>query len=209
VFNSRCLVTDSNSVDFSASVFHGSDPRWQASISLEHTYSDCRFSTCSKSRLISDRRSVGQSVFVSGTHLGPAANFFLHSLIIFRQLRVCRCGAPSLTRGMVCVFQLLLGIASVAFPGSESRGTHEHIFLSHPLRLSEPGGSSSCIYFPQEQGSPVISPGTGYYPGDKASGRTQHETQHPLRGPAENALSRVVYPADCSNDSLLPSQLLS
>jgi hypothetical protein len=30
--------------------------------------------------------------------------------------------------------------------------------LSLFLRLPQPGGPGSCIYFPQEQGSPVISP---------------------------------------------------
>jgi hypothetical protein len=34
----------------------------------------------SKSKLYYDRRSVGQSVLVSGTHLGHAANFFPYSL---------------------------------------------------------------------------------------------------------------------------------
>jgi hypothetical protein len=38
--------------------------------------------------LTSFRRSVGQSVLVSGTHLGPATDFFLLSLIIYRQLRI-------------------------------------------------------------------------------------------------------------------------
>jgi hypothetical protein len=59
----------------------------------------------SKSKLYYDRRSVGQSVFVSGTHLGPRPIFPLLSLITFRQLRVCRCGAPSLTIGRVCNLQ--------------------------------------------------------------------------------------------------------
>jgi hypothetical protein len=50
----------------------------------------------SKSKLYYDRRSVGQSVLVSGTHLGSVTNFsFFLSLIIFlfliifRQLRIC------------------------------------------------------------------------------------------------------------------------
>jgi hypothetical protein len=42
----------------------------------------------SQVKLYYDRRSVGQSVLVSGTHLGLATEFFLLSLIIFRQLRV-------------------------------------------------------------------------------------------------------------------------
>jgi hypothetical protein len=45
--------------------------------------------------------------------------FSFLSLIIFRQLRFCWCGAPSLTRGRVCSFQLLLGFASGVFLRSE------------------------------------------------------------------------------------------
>jgi hypothetical protein len=87
--------------------------------------------------------------------------FPLSSLIIFRQLRVCWCGAASLTRSRVCSFQILLDIANAAFLRSESHGTHEHILLSLFLRLPHPGGQGSCIYFPQEQGSPVIHPRIG------------------------------------------------
>jgi hypothetical protein len=85
---------------------------------------------------------------------------FLPSLIIFRQLRDCWCGVPSLMGSLVCSFQFLLGIVSTAFLRSESHTTHEHI-LSLFLRLPQPGGLSSCIYIPQAQGSPDIPPGTG------------------------------------------------
>jgi predicted PurR-regulated permease PerM len=43
----------------------------------------------------------------------------------------------------------------------ESRRTHNHTLLSH-LRLSQPGGPGPRIYIPQEQGGPVIPPGTGF-----------------------------------------------
>jgi hypothetical protein len=49
----------------------------------------------------------------------------------FRQLRVCWCGAPSLTRGQVCSFQLLLSFASRVSLGSESRGIRNHVLFSH------------------------------------------------------------------------------
>jgi hypothetical protein len=42
---------------------------------------------------------------------------------------------------------------------SESHRTRNHI-LSH-LRLRQPGGPGSRIYITQEQGGPVIPPGTG------------------------------------------------
>jgi hypothetical protein len=48
-----------------------------------------------KLKLIYDLQSVGQSVLVSGTHLGPDKFFFLLE-IFFRLLRVCYFVAPSL-----------------------------------------------------------------------------------------------------------------
>jgi hypothetical protein len=46
------------------------------------------------------------------------------------QLRICWCGAPSLTRGRVCHLQLLLDLASTVILGSESHRTRDHILLS-------------------------------------------------------------------------------
>jgi hypothetical protein len=69
----------------------------------------------------------------------------------------------ALTRSWVCTLQLLLGIASAAFLRSESHETHKHILLSLFLRLPQPGGPGSCIYFPQEQGSTLIPPGIGLW----------------------------------------------
>jgi hypothetical protein len=61
---------------------------------------------------------------------GTLDQFFSSSFIILRQLRVHGCGTPSLMRGWVCSLQLLLGLPSAAFLGSESSGTHERILLS-------------------------------------------------------------------------------
>jgi hypothetical protein len=44
-----------------------------------------------------DRNSVGQSVLVSGIHLGIVTKFFFLLQIFFRQLRVSYFVAPSLT----------------------------------------------------------------------------------------------------------------
>jgi hypothetical protein len=59
--------------------------------------------------------------------------------IVVRQLRVCWCGALSLTRGRVCRLQLLLALASVVILKSGSRATRDHILLSQirdfPFRL--------------------------------------------------------------------------
>jgi hypothetical protein len=43
--------------------------------------------------------------------------------VTVRHLRVCSCGALSLTRGRLCRLQLLLALTSAAILGSESRGT--------------------------------------------------------------------------------------
>jgi hypothetical protein len=46
--------------------------------------------------------------------------------------------------------------------GSESCGTEDHILLSQFLRLPQPGGPGPRTYTPQEQGGPVITPGTEF-----------------------------------------------
>jgi hypothetical protein len=46
------------------------------------------------------------------------------------QLRSCFCGAPSLTRGRVCLLYMLLALASAAFVGSESFVTRDCILPS-------------------------------------------------------------------------------
>jgi hypothetical protein len=56
-----------------------------------------------KLKLIYERQSVGQSVLVSGAHLGPVTNFSLSSKFPSdRQLHFCYFVAPSLTKGRVC-----------------------------------------------------------------------------------------------------------
>lgn len=47
-----------------------------------------------------------------------------------KQLRVCWCGAASLTRGRVCSLQWLSGLASAVIHGSKLRGTQDHILLT-------------------------------------------------------------------------------
>jgi hypothetical protein len=50
--------------------------------------------------------------------------------ITVRRLRVCWCGALSLTRGRVCRLQLLLALASADIFESDSHGTRDHNLLS-------------------------------------------------------------------------------
>jgi hypothetical protein len=95
----------------------------------------------SKSKLYYDLQSVGESILLSGTHLGPATNFSILSLVIFRQLRVCWCGAPSLTRGRVCNLQCddassvssyiaTDGLSVSSFWCRAPNGDHEQILMS-------------------------------------------------------------------------------
>jgi hypothetical protein len=84
-----------------------------------------------------DRRSVGQSILVSGHHPGYVTNFsFTSPEYIFRHLRFS-CGAPSLMTGWVCnlLVRVLLDLASaVTLGSSKCHRTWDHILLS-PLRL--------------------------------------------------------------------------
>jgi hypothetical protein len=84
--------------------------------------------------------------------------------ITVRQLRVYWCGAfsLSLTRERVCRLQLLLILASSVIRGSQSRVTRDHILLSQIRDSPKPGGPSPRIYMSQEQGGPVIPPGTEF-----------------------------------------------
>jgi hypothetical protein len=87
----------------------------------------------------------------------PTSGAYDQIFITVRHLRFCWYGAPSLTRGRVCRLQLLLSHSQVRAP----RGSWPHFTVSD-LRLPQPGGSGPCICMPQEQGGPIITPGTGF-----------------------------------------------
>jgi hypothetical protein len=85
---------------------------------------------------------------VSSLHLWPITRFFCY----------CRTFAVlKLKRGRVCTLLIQFTVSL----RSKYRRTHDHTLLSH-LRLSQPGGPGPCIYISQEQGGPVIVPGTGF-----------------------------------------------
>jgi hypothetical protein len=119
-------------------------------------YTEYVYLSKSKSKLCYDRRPVGQSLLVSSTQLGLMTIF-----LFVRQLRVCWCGALSLTREQVCRSQLLPVLASAVILGSESHGTRDHILLSLIRDFSQPGGPGPSIYIPQEQGGPVTPQALG------------------------------------------------
>jgi hypothetical protein len=121
-------------------------------------------------KLYYDLQSVGQSVLVSGIHLGPANNFspflklFLDSYavgIVRLRTQVTECFYGFVDVCRVCSFLLFLGLASAAFLRSEARESYDHILLSLFLRLPQLGGPGSCIYFPEQQSNPIIPPGIG------------------------------------------------
>jgi hypothetical protein len=83
---------------------------------------------------------------------------------IFFQLNTCGYSpyvTSPLTRGWVCCLQLLLVLASAVILGSESRGARPYLTVSDS-RLHQLGEPGPRIYFPQEQGGPVLPPGTGF-----------------------------------------------
>jgi hypothetical protein len=145
-----------------------------------------------KLKLIYDRQSVGQSVLVLGTHLGPVTNFFFLLEISLKRLRLCYFVPPSLTWGRVCnlLVQLLLGLARAVTFVSKSRKTHGHILLSH-LRLPQPGGPGPYIYIRQEEGGPVIPPGIGFHAFSRSHIATdsQSASQAPIWDPRPTLLS--------------------
>jgi hypothetical protein len=111
-----------------------------------------------KLKLIYDRRSVGQPVLVSHSHLKPITRF----LFSVWQLRASWCGAPSLARGRVCnlLVQLLLGLARAVTLGSKSLRTHDHILLSQ-IRSPNLEGQVPVFLFPRDR-EPSIPPSTGF-----------------------------------------------
>jgi hypothetical protein len=79
----------------------------------------------SESKLCYDRRSVGQSVLVSSTHLGLTITFLLLPVA-----GLLMWGALSDERTGLTFIKLLLALASAVILGSESRETHDRILLS-------------------------------------------------------------------------------
>jgi hypothetical protein len=91
----------------------------------------------------------------------PPSGAYDQIFITVRRLRVCWYGAPSLTRERVCLLQLLRFRQRSHSQVRVPRGSWPHFTVS-VLRLPQPGEPGPCIYIPQEQGGPVIPPGTGF-----------------------------------------------
>jgi hypothetical protein len=91
----------------------------------------CRLTSHSTSQSQSYVTTDGQSASVSWnkTPICGLRPDFYYCLTVW-QLRSCFCGAPSLTRGWVCLLYMLLVLASAVCLGSESLETRNHILLS-------------------------------------------------------------------------------
>jgi hypothetical protein len=106
-----------------------------------------------KSKLCYDQRSVGQSVLVSSTHL-ELTNRLLSAadLLMWDALTGERTGLS---------FTLAAGPRQRGQPWV--RVPPSPYFTFSYSRLPQPGGPGPRIYIPQEQGRPVILPGTGFW----------------------------------------------
>jgi hypothetical protein len=91
---------------------------------------------------------------VSSPIWGPGPDFSYYQTV-----RVCSCGAPSLTRGRVCRLQLLLGLASAVILRSESRGTQGHILLPQIRYFPNLEGHVPAFVSPRHR-VPTSSPST-------------------------------------------------
>jgi hypothetical protein len=111
----------------------------------------------SKSKLYYDRRSVGQPILVSSPILDPRPNFYY-----------CQTVASMLMWGTL--FNVRRGL-SFTIAAVARRRSHPRVwipldswsyFTAWDSKLTQPGGPGSRIYISQEQGDPVILPGTGF-----------------------------------------------
>jgi hypothetical protein len=110
------------------------------------------------------RPTVSRPVCLGVGHpSGTSDQFFFRLEILFRQLRVCYFAAPSLTRGRVCnlLYNCFWALPEQSLLGGIPEELTAIFLLSH-LRLPRPGRPGSRIYILQEQGGPVIPPGTGF-----------------------------------------------
>jgi hypothetical protein len=82
--------------------------------------------------------------------------------VTVRQLQVRWCGAPSLMKGWVCHLTIAAGPRQRSHSWVWVPRYSWPYFTISDLRLTQPGGPGPPFYIPQEQGGPVIPPGTRF-----------------------------------------------
>jgi hypothetical protein len=102
----------------------------------------------SYSKLYYEWQSVGQSVLVSGTHLGSMTRY----LLLSDSSGFFLCRVSSLMRGQACSLQLLLDLTSTVILGSKSLRT-QTIFYSLKVETPSTWSARSLYLYP---------PGTGW-----------------------------------------------
>jgi hypothetical protein len=115
-----------------------------------------------KVKVILRRRSDGQSVLVSGTHLGPETNFPLLSLIIFRQLRVIDVRRPLWREVESVLLSFFWAWPAQSFSDLNLTGLMSIFYCLYFWNNANLEGQVPVFISPQEQGSPVIPPGIGF-----------------------------------------------
>jgi hypothetical protein len=94
---------------------------------------------------------------VSNTRLGPTTRF----LLLSDSSGFVDVGHPIRREDGSVVYNCCWPSPGQSFSGPSPVGV-KTIFCCPDSRLPQPGGPGPCIYIPQEQGSPVILPGTGF-----------------------------------------------
>jgi hypothetical protein len=120
----HCLVTASNGVASSASISSGFCTSWLQLPSRIKWRPTAKLTHKTNSKLYYNRRTGFQSVLMLSTIWGRTLHFYFSLTVV----GLLMWGAHS-DGGLVCPLQLLLTLASAVVLGSESSGTHEHIFL--------------------------------------------------------------------------------
>jgi hypothetical protein len=123
------------------------------------------------------RPTVNRPVYLCIRHLsGPNEQTF----ITVRQLWFCWYGVPSLTRGRVCILELLLGLTSAVILGFESRRTHDHILLFQIWDFPNLEGQVLVFISPRSRVSQIHPPPRHWHPLLGASLLTAFTRRHSL-----------------------------